>query len=76
MSMTRADHMKWAKARALEYIAQGDMPGAFASFQSDLWKHPETKGAGELNMTLGAQLLMNGHLKTAEQMRDWIEGMA
>jgi hypothetical protein len=38
---TRAEHMKWAKDRALEYADQGDTGNAIASLMSDLGKHPE-----------------------------------
>lgn len=36
--MTRAEHLQWAKDRALEYVAIGDMNQAFASMTSDLRK--------------------------------------
>jgi hypothetical protein len=38
----RAEHMKWAKDRAYEYLDKGDRPGALASFVSDLEKHSKT----------------------------------
>lgn len=40
--MTRAEHMAWAKQRALEYVERGELSSAIASMISDLGKHPET----------------------------------
>ena len=50
--MTRAEHLQWAKDRALEYADRGDMTNAIASMCSDLRKHPE------LENHAGAQLLV------------------
>jgi hypothetical protein len=38
--LTRAEHLQWAKARALEYVEAGDLANACASMLSDLSKHP------------------------------------
>lgn len=57
------------KTRA-EHI--GDNSQAFASMMSDLGKHPET--AGHSAMQLGMMLKLSGHLSTAQQMREFIEG--
>ena len=72
MSATRKEHIEWCKTRALEYVEAGDNNNAFASMISDLNKHPETEGhaAGELGM----MLLLGGHLESAKQMREFIEG--
>lgn len=43
--MDRAEHLQWAKNRAMEYANAGDYPNAVASMLSDLGKHEETKGA-------------------------------
>jgi len=72
MSTTRAEHLKWCKERALEYAKAGDNTNAFASFQSDMGKHPET--AQHLALELGTMLLFGGHLQTEQQMTDWING--
>lgn len=74
--MNRAEHMAWAKTRALELVDQGDLVGAFASFTSDLGKHPECENALRLQMELGAAQLVAGHLATTPDMRHWIEGFA
>lgn len=34
--MDRAEHLAWAKARALEYVARGELANAIASMASDL----------------------------------------
>lgn len=47
---TRAEHLEFAKKRALEYVDRGDYDGAMTSFISDLGNHPELAGhpVGEL----------------------------
>lgn len=70
--MTRAEHLAWAKERALEYVDTGDVQNAYASLASDLDKHPET--AGHDGITLGMMQMMGGMLNTPEQMRKFIEG--
>ena len=70
--MTRSEHLRWAKDRALEYLDADDENGAFASFTSDLGKHPELASALELQTTLGAQQFFAGLLRG--RMREWIEG--
>jgi hypothetical protein len=71
--MTRSEHVKWAKARALEYAEQGDLQSAWASICSDLLKHPET--TGHAAMQLGTSLFLGGHLSQKKQMVDFIEGI-
>jgi len=70
--MNRAEHLQWCKDRALDYVKQNDLTNAFASFQSDMTKHPETDGHMALEM--GTMLLLGGHLSTAQQMENWIVG--
>lgn len=67
--MTRAEHLTWAKERALEYLP--DTSQAMASFLSDLSKHEQTAGhpVGEL-MAMHA---MSG-LLTEANCRDLITG--
>ena len=71
---TRQDHLDWCKQRALEYVDAGDLENAFASFASDVTKHPETEGIGQMIGMLGMPLLMSGHLNTPREMRDHIQG--
>ena len=68
----RSKHLEWCKNRALEYIYHGDLRSAFASFQSDMTKHPQT--SNHLALEMGTMLLFSGHLSTANQMKDWING--
>lgn len=58
------------------YVEAGDLQGAFASFTSDLGKHPETQPAVAIQVQLGMPQLMMGQLDTRQQMREWIEGFA
>lgn len=70
--MTRAEHLQWCKDRAIEYVQKGDTNNAFASFQSDMSKHPET--ANHIALELGTMLLVSGSLSSVKQMSDWING--
>lgn len=73
---SRAEHLAWCKERALgelEADPTGQGPAnAVASMSSDLNKHPET--AGHMGSELGLMLLMGGHLRTEQQVREHIEG--
>lgn len=46
--MTRAEHLQWAKDRALAYLP--DTSQAMASFVSDLGKHDELAGHGVIEL--------------------------
>jgi hypothetical protein len=72
MTQARGEHLQWCKDRALEYVDQGDLPSAWASFASDMGKHEETKDHSAI--VLGHQLLLGGHLGTADEMRKFING--
>lgn len=67
---TRTQHLEWAKARALEYVELGQLQYALNSLVSDLRKHPETEN--HIAIELGYNLWVLGHLKTAEQMKEFI----
>ena len=73
--MTRSEHMRWCKQRALEILDDGDVQEAFASMASDLRKHPETDNPAltMLMGTVGLQYALDGD---AVQMRRFIEGFA
>ena len=68
----RSEHLEWCKQRANEYIEQNDLRNAFASFQSDMGKHPET--SNHLALELGTMLLLGGHLSNQYEMGQWING--
>lgn len=70
--MTRAEHLAWAKERALEYVDAGELTNANASLLSDLRKHPEL--ADHAGIELGMMLLFSGHLSNERDMREWIQG--
>lgn len=72
--MTRAEHLQRAKDRAIAYVDVGDFEQAFASFTSDLAKHPELEGALKIQQDLGMRMYIGGFLNTAVEMRKWIEG--
>ena len=70
--MTRAEHLKWCKRRATEYINVGDLDQAYTSMISDLGGHPETSNHSAIK--LGMMLMMGDHLNTDVKMRDFIDG--
>jgi hypothetical protein len=72
MDVTREEHLKWCKERALAYVDAGEFENAFASMVSDMNKHPET--SNHSGFQLGIMLMMGGHLSTAPKMREFIEG--
>lgn len=67
---SRAEHLAWCKARALEYVDRENLQDAFASMASDLNSHPETKG--HPGVELGMMGLIFGRLGTAAEMRRFI----
>jgi hypothetical protein len=70
--MTREEHLQWAKNRALEYVERGDLNEAFASMLSDLGKHQElVPHSGKRLMVM---LKAGGHLNSAREMREFING--
>lgn len=68
--MTREEHLKWAKERALKYLDAGDLPNAFSSMGSDMGKHPELG----MNAFLGTLGLLHVQAGDARELRRWIEG--
>lgn len=71
--MTRTEHLQWCKDRAFEILDNGGDAGeAYASFVSDMGKHPETENHMALNM--GVMMMLGGHYNTPDEMRRFIEG--
>lgn len=69
--MTRQEHLKWSKERALEYLKQNDISQCAASFMSDMMKNEETARS----MDIGNRLIMMELLSpNKESMRRCIEG--
>ena len=72
--MDRAEHLAWAKQRALEYADQGDVTNAIASLRSDLGKHPETAQSADAIDHLMMPLAMTGNFDRPGELRKFIEG--
>jgi len=70
--MNREEHLRWAKARAYEYCDAGNVNDAFASFVSDLGKHPKLAEHPEIGQ--GMMMMVMNQLSTPQAMRKWIEG--
>jgi hypothetical protein len=70
MEMTRAEHMAWAKQRALEYVDRGEGLNAIASMLSDLGKHPDT----ERSCGMGGLIAIGLNKRDMGAVRRWVEG--
>jgi len=70
--MNREEHLQWCKDRAMVYVRNNDLKNAFASFASDMRKHPET--SNHLALGIGTRLMMNGNLNSQSEMEKWILG--
>ncbi len=68
---TRADHVKWCKSRALEYVDLDDLEQAVRSMLSDLQKHPQSKDDAFARQT---GILLLSERANAVTIRKWIEG--
>lgn len=71
--MTGAEHVAWAKERALEYVDLGQPAQAMASLTSDLAKHPDTQDHAAIGLMY--MLALAGHLSTPGDVREFIEGV-
>lgn len=70
--MTRAEHLKWCKQRAIELIESGDINQGLISMMSDLGKHDETCNHSGIMLT--TMLMLGGHLNTKQTAIDHING--
>jgi hypothetical protein len=68
---TAKEHYDWCVKRAEEYLDNGDLENAFASFGSDMRKNPETEKVLINLMPLGLFEVMNG---SVEGLRRFIKG--
>jgi len=50
LTTERGRHLHWCKERAFEYLDRGDIPGAVASFVSDMGKNDETANHPAMEM--------------------------
>ncbi|HEY1753703.1 MAG TPA: hypothetical protein VGG29_20770 [Caulobacteraceae bacterium] len=71
---TRAEHLQWAKARALAAVDADPAPRslyeAAAQFYVDLSRRPETS----VHIFVGARGMRLGWAGEANAVRQWIEG--
>ena len=74
MAETRAEHLKWAKDRALEYADQGDTASAMSSLMQDLSLHSETAASAVIVPELMMPLAMMGEFEKPGELRKFIEG--
>ena len=72
--MDRAEHLPWAKDRALEYADQGAMASAITSLRSDLGKHPDTVTSIGIVDVLMMPLMLTGKFDRPGELRKFIEG--
>ena len=72
--MDRAEHLQWAKDRALEYADKGDVASAIGSLRSDLGKHPDTAASAAIVDELMMPLAMTGKFERPGELRRFIEG--
>lgn len=68
--MTREEHLRWSKERAIKYIEGGVFMEAIESMVADLRQHPELKD--HLSIELGITQLMAGMLHNPTDMRRFI----
>jgi hypothetical protein len=70
--MTRGEHIRWCKQRALELLdADEPVDQALTSMMSDLRKHDETRGLAESVAPLFIWTLMQ---RSRTEARKFIEG--
>lgn len=70
--MTRSEHLQWCKERALKYLEEGDITGAFSSMMSDIRKHSDTDS--HYGIQIGMMLMMAGKLSSIGAMEKFING--
>lgn len=75
--MTREEHMKWCKERALRELdfyedVQEAVRNSIVSISSDLRKHPETRNHSGIE--LGIRMLFGGFINSKDEARKFIEG--
>jgi hypothetical protein len=71
MAITRDEHIRRCKQRALEYLNRGDCANAITSMLSDLSKHDETRELGNHMAPLGLLYAINQDFRDC---RRFIEG--
>lgn len=70
---TKDEHLTWARTRAMQYVAVGELQAAVTSFACDLAKHPQTRTNDA--PLIAAELLRMGRLSTPGEMRSFLESV-
>ena len=70
--VSREEYLEWAKKRAYEFIERGEIRKGLDSFYSDMEKHSELRKHPFLS--IGAQIVLGGGLKSKEEVEDFIQG--
>jgi len=70
----RAEHLQWAKDRALEYADRGAMASAISSLRSDLGKHTDTAASVSIVDELMMPLALAGEFDRPGELRKFVEG--
>lgn len=71
-TMTREEHLAWAKERTIAELDAGSPSNAFASMVSDLGKHAEL--TEHIGIELGMRQIAASLMSTPDQYRKWING--
>jgi len=71
---TAKQHLDWCVERAMVYANDGDWPNAWASFMSDVDKHPGTEHIRYHE--LAAMAMMSGSFNQPKVFEDFISGWA
>lgn len=74
VGITREDYLRSCKERALEFVARGDVTGAFECLATDFQKHPATASHDALDF--GMKLMMSGFLRDPDRMRAFISALS
>jgi hypothetical protein len=71
---TAKEHLAWCVERAMEYANQGEWPNAWASFMSDVDKHPGTEHIRYHE--LAGMAMISGLYNRPKEFKDFISGWA
>ena len=71
--VTRAQHLRWVKDRANDYLEAGQPQQAWQRVISDLCKHSSTRGHAAI--VLGMMLAMSQRMETTHQVREFVDGI-
>jgi len=72
--ITAKEHLDWCVERAMAYANRGDMTNAWASFVSDVKKHPGTEHIGTHELTGMTMLFQVQRGSGVREFEDFITG--